>query len=111
MPMDYLTSLTAIFGPSATITGTGTDAVLSFKPSETGTGSNFEAPENAKPEALLLALLQRAATTQGITASRALEISKSTILGSKDGAQVTGEQYSIRIYSGATVTNMDPDAL
>lgn len=111
MAMDYLTSITSIFGSDAVITGTGAAAVLSFKPAQTGETGNFQSPELAKPEAILLALLQKAFTAQGITSARAMEISKSAILSVKDTAQVSGEQYSLRIFSGNPVNGIDPDLI
>jgi hypothetical protein len=109
--MDYLNSITSIFGPDAVITGTGEDAILSFKPSQTGETGNFHNPENAKPEAILLALLQRAFIAQGITSTRAMEISRNAVLSTKDNVQVSGEQYSVRIFSGVPVHGISPDAI
>jgi 2-keto-3-deoxy-L-rhamnonate aldolase RhmA len=111
MAMDYLTSITSIFGADAVITGTGDDAVLSFKPAQTGEADNFQSPELAKPEAILLALLQKANKAQGITSARAMEISKSAILSMKDNSQVVGEQYSLRIFSGNPVHGISPDLI
>lgn len=110
MSMDYLSSIISLFGSEAVITGEGPDAVLSFKPSQTGI-SGFSAPENAKPEALLLALLQTANAAQSITNARAMELSKSAVIATKDGDQVTGEQYIVRIFSSTALSALDPDAL
>ncbi len=110
MTMDYLNSITTLFGPDAVITGEGPDAVLSFKPAQTGI-SGFSNPERARPEALLLALLQTANTVQGITNARAMEISKTAMIATKDGEQVTGEQYTVRIFSATALAALDPDAL
>jgi hypothetical protein len=109
--MDYLASITSVFGADAAVTGTGSSAVLSFKPAQTGSGSNFDTPETAKAEGLLLALLQKANTAQGITANRAMEITKTAIITTKDGEQVNGEQYVIRIFSATSLTGLDPDGL
>jgi hypothetical protein len=110
MAMDYLNSLTTLFGADAVITGEGPDAVLSFKPAQTG-AAGFVAPERARPEALLLALLQTANAAQGITNTRAMELSKTAVIATKDGDQVTGEQYTVRIFSASALTALDPDAL
>jgi hypothetical protein len=110
MAMDYLNSLTTLFGPDAVINGEGPDATLSFKPAQTGIGG-FAAPELARPEALLLALLQTANAAQGITNARAMELSKTAMIATKDGEQVTGEQYTVRIFSASALTALDPDAL
>jgi hypothetical protein len=106
--IDYLTSIKSIFGDSAEITGTGKDAVLSFKPAETG-DMRFNSPETARPEALLLALLQTAFNVQSITPSRAMEVNKTAILATKSGGQVTGEQYIVRIFSARTPVGISPD--
>jgi len=111
MPMDYLTDRTTIFGAAAVLSGTGADATITFKPSQLGIGNNFNAPEIAKPEAFVLALLQKANAAQGPTLARAMEITKTTVLATKDGAPVNGEQYIVRIFSGASLTNIDPDTV
>jgi hypothetical protein len=111
MAMDYLTSLTTIFGASASLTGTGATATITFKPSELGVGSNFNTPETAKPEAFVLALLQKANAAQGVTVARAMEITKTTVLATKDSSPVNGEQYIVRIFSSASLTNIDPDTV
>lgn len=111
MAMDYLASLTAIFGEDAAITGTGASAVLSFKPAQTGDSNNFQNPQLAKPEAILLALLQKAFLAQGITQARAMEVTRTSVLTVKDNTQVTGEQFSVRIFSGTPLTGVDPDTL
>jgi|LakMenEpi03Aug12_release.lakeMendotaPanAssembly.Ray.scaffolds.fasta_scaffold90081_2 hypothetical protein len=111
MLLDYLASLTSIFGDSAELTGTGANAVLSFKPAQTGSDTGFNAPEDAKPEGLLLALLQKANDAQGITPNRALEISKSAFIANKDGQQVTGEQYVVRVFSASSLPSLDPAGL
>jgi hypothetical protein len=112
MALVYLGSLTSIFGASAAVTGTGAAALLAFKPTETGApGAPFNTPELAKPEAFLLALLQKAHAVQSVTAARAMEITKTSVLGTKDGQQVNGEQYIVRIFSGIAVTNLDPDTI
>jgi hypothetical protein len=108
--MDYLNSLTTLFGADAIISGEGPDATLSFKPSQTGIGG-FSAPELARPEALMLALLQTANSAQGITNTRAMELSKTAVIAVKDGEQVTGEQYTVRIFSSTALTALDPDSL
>lgn len=109
MAMDYLSSITSLFGASASVSGTGATATLTFKPSEVAAA--FGAPQSAKPEAFLLALLQKANTAQGVTTARALEVTKTAIIGTKDGAQVNGEQYVVRVYSSAALTDLDPDTL
>lgn len=109
MAMDYLSSITTLFGADAVISSTGASATLTFKPTQVAAA--FGAPETAKPEAFILALLQKAAASQGITAARAMEVTKSNIIGTKDGVQVNGEQYIVRIYSGAGITELDPDTL
>lgn len=113
MPLNYSTNLAAMFGNGAVITGTGADAELTFKPANTGAANiTFDAPENATPEGLFLALLQfvenqfRAASN--LTTSP-IEISKTSILAFKDGVQVPGEQYVIRIFSDGGVAALDPD--
>ena len=111
MPMDYISSLTTLFGADATITGTGTNAVLSFKPSQTGVDSNFGTPQTARPEAIVLALLQKVFAAQGVTANRAMEVTKTSVLGTKDNAQVSGEQYIVRIFSASALSGLDPDTL
>jgi hypothetical protein len=108
--LDYLSSIKSIFGASAELSGTGENAVLSFKPAETG-HANFTKPETARPEALLLALLQTAHNVQSITTTRAMEISKTAILATKSGAQVTGEQYIVRIFSANTAVGINPDSV
>ena len=109
MALDYLSAVTTLFGASAVLSGTGSSATITFKPSElVGT---FGAPETAKPEAFLLALLQKANAAQGVTAARCLEVSKTTVITTKDNVQVTGEQYTVRVYSGAGVSPLDPDSL
>ena len=109
MAMDYITSLTTLFGASAAVSGTGSSATLTFKPTEVATA--FGAPQTAKPEAFLLALLQKANAAQGVTAARAMEVTKTNIIGTKDGVQVNGEQYVVRIFSSAAITDLDPDTL
>lgn len=111
MAMDYLAALTTLFGASASLSGTGTDATLTFKPSELGVAGNFNTPETAKPEAFLLALLQKANAAQGITTARAMELTKTTVLATKDGSPVNGEQYIVRIFSSSSLTNIDPDTV
>jgi len=111
MAMDYLAALTTLFGSSAVLSGTGTDATLTFKPSELGVSSNFNTPESARPEAFLLALLQKANAAQGITTARAMEITKTTVLATKDSSPVNGEQYIVRIFSSTSLTNIDPDTV
>jgi hypothetical protein len=111
MAMDYLSALTTIFGSSAALSGTGTDATITFKPSELGVGSNFNTPETARPEAFVLAMLQKANAAQGVTLARAMEITKTTVLATKDSAPVNGEQYIVRIFSSASLTNIDPDTV
>jgi hypothetical protein len=111
MAMDYLSALTTLFGSSAVLTGTGATATVTFKPSELGVSSNFNTPETAKPEAFVLALLQKANAAQGVTVARAMEITKTTVLATKDGAPVNGEQYIVRIFSSASLTNIDPDTV
>jgi hypothetical protein len=106
--MEYITSLKSIFGDSAEITGNGPDAVLTFKPAETGHGG-FASPESARPEALLLALLQKAYDVQCITPTRAMEVNKSVVLATKTPGQVTGEQYIIRIFSSSAFEGISPD--
>ncbi len=113
MALSYLSSITSLFGGSAAISGTGSSATLTYKPTETGVTGDaaFTTPQTAKPEAFLLALLQKAYTAQGITATRAMEITKTSILGTKDSQQVNGEQYIVRIFSGVAATNLDPDSV
>lgn len=111
MPMDYLLDITTLFGAAAQITGTGTDATITFKPSQLGSGGNFNTPETAKPEAFVLALLQKAFTAQSVLVTRAMEVTKTTVLASKDGASVNGEQFLVRIFSGASLAFIDPDTL
>jgi hypothetical protein len=106
--MEYLASIKSIFGDSAELTGEGADAVLTFKPAETGQ-SNFTNPERARPEALLLALLQKAFDTQCITPTRAMEVTKTAILATKTPGQVTGEQYIVRIFAGTAFEGISPD--
>ena len=108
--MEYLASIKAIFGDSAVITGEGSDAVLSFKPAETA-HSGFTSPETARPEALLLALLQKAYDVQCITPTRAMEVNKTAVLATKSAGQVTGEQYIVRIFSGSAFTGISPDSV
>jgi len=111
MPMDYLTDRKTIFGASAELTGTGADATITFKPTELGAGGNFNTPEAARPEAFVLALLQKAFNAQGVTVARAMEITKTTVLATKDGASVNGEQFLVRIFSGASLAYIDPDTI
>jgi hypothetical protein len=111
MAMDYLSALTTLFGSSAVLTGTGAAATVTFKPSELGVSSNFNTPETAKPEAFVLALLQKANAVQGVTLARAMEITKTTVLATKDASPVNGEQYIVRIFSSASLTNIDPDTV
>jgi hypothetical protein len=111
MALTYFNDITTVFGGSAGLTGTGATAVLSFKPSETGVNSNFGTPETATAEGLILALLQRLEAQQLITLDRALEITKTAILATKNGAQVNGEQYIIRIFADNGITPLDPDAV
>ena len=113
MALAYTTDLTDIFGDDAVITGTGADAVLSFKPANTAiAGVTFDEPENATAEGILLSLLQYLFQRRGAASnlgSSPVEVSKTAILAIKDGAQVQGEQYVIRIFSGSGVTALDPD--
>jgi hypothetical protein len=113
MALNYSTALTSIFGADATLSGTGTDATLTFKPANTAiTGTTFDSPENATPEGLLLSLLQFAFQSLGAASAlptSPIEISKTAILSIKDGAQVPGEQYVIRIFAGGGVSPLDPD--
>lgn len=111
MAMDYIVDITTLFGQNAAITGTGAAAELTYRPAETGSGSNFGNPETAAPEGLLLALLQKAFDEQLITLTRAMEITKSAIISTKDGVQVNGEQYTVRIFSGTALGALDPDGL
>lgn len=111
MAMDYLASLTTLLGSSAVLSGTGTNATITFKPTELGVSGNFNTPESARPEAFLLALLQKANAAQGITTARAMEITKTTVLATKDGSPVNGEQYVVRIFSSSSLTNIDPDTV
>jgi len=115
MALTYSTDLASIFGADATLTGTGADAVLSFKPANTvGDGATFDEPENATPEGLILALLQFVFKQRGAATSLAtapLEISKTSILSVKDGVQVSGEQYLIRIFADGGVSALDPDSV
>ena len=111
MAMDYLASLTTLYGASAVLSGTGTDATITFKPTELGIGGNFNTPETARPEAFVLALLQKAFSAQGVTVARAMEITKTTVLATKDGAPVNGEQFLVRIFSGSSLVNIDPDTV
>jgi hypothetical protein len=108
--MEYLASLKSLFGDSAELTGAGGDAVLSFKPAETG-HAGFASPELARPEALLLALLQKAYDVQCITPTRAMEVSKTAILATKNTGQVNGEQYIVRIFSASTAVGITPDSV
>ena len=111
MAMDYLSALTTLLGSSAVLTGTGTAATITFKPSELGVSGNFNTPETAKPEAFVLALLQKANAVQGVTLARAMEITKTTVLATKDSQPVNGEQYIVRIFSSASLVNIDPDTV
>lgn len=111
MALTYFNDITTVFGGSATLTGTGSAAILSFKPAETGVNSNFGTPEAATAEGLILALLQRLEAQQLITLDRALEITKAAILATKNGAQVNGEQYIIRIFADNGIAPLDPDAV
>jgi hypothetical protein len=111
MAMDYLSALTTLFGSSAVLTGTGAEATITFKPSELGVSGNFTAPEAARPEAFVLALLQKANAAQGVTVARAMEITKTTVLATKDAQPVNGEQYIVRIFSSASLVNIDPDTV
>jgi hypothetical protein len=111
MAMDYLTSLTTIFGSNAVLSGTGATATITFRPADLGVGNNFNAPETAKPEAFVLALLQKAFNAQGVTLARAMEITKTTVLATKATEPVNGEQYIVRIFSGSSLTNIDPDTV
>jgi hypothetical protein len=111
MAMDYLSALTTLLGSSAVLTGTGTAATITFKPSELGVSGNFNTPETAKPEAFVLALLQKANAVQGVTLARAMEITKTTVLATKDAQPVNGEQYIVRIFSSASLVNIDPDTV
>jgi hypothetical protein len=108
--MEYLTSIKSLFGDSAEIVGQGDDAVLSFKPAET-VASGFENPELARPEALLLALLQKAYDAQCITPTRAMEVNKTAILATKNAGQVSGEQYIVRIFSANAAVGITPDSV
>lgn len=108
--MDYLSSIKSLFGDSAELTGEGRDAVLSFKPAEAAR-SGFDSPESARPEAILLAILQRAYETQCITPARAMEINKTAILATKNAGQVNGEQYIVRIFSAHTAVGITPDSV
>lgn len=115
MTLVYSTDLAAVFGDDAAITGTGASAVLSFKPSNTAiSGTTFDEPENATVEGVLLSLLQFLFQQRGAASGLAtspLEISKTAILAIKNGVQVPGEQYVVRIFSGSGVSALDPDAV
>lgn len=112
MALSYFTDISTVFGASVTRgAGTGVDATITFKPAETGVNNNFTAPELATAEALILALLQRIEAQQLPTADRALEITKSAVLATKNGAQVNGEQYIVRIFADSAITPLDPDAV
>jgi hypothetical protein len=109
MALDYISSLTTLFGASAVLTGTGATADLDFIPYELN--NDFGAPETAKPEAFILAILQKAFDAQGVTSARAMEVTRSNVIAIKDGDQVNGEQYVVRIFSGTPITPIDPDTL
>lgn len=113
MALVYSDNFAGVFGADAAITGTGANAVLSFKPANTAiTGTTFDEPETATVEGVLLSLLQYLFQQRGAASTLAtspLEISKTAILSIKDGVQVPGEQYIIRIFSGAGVSALDPD--
>lgn len=109
MALDYISSITTLFGASAAIAGTGGSATLVFTPTEVAAA--FDAPETAKPESFILAILQKAFTGQGVTSARSMEVTKSTVVAIKDNQQVNGEQFVVRIFSGAAIPPMDPDTL
>lgn len=115
MPLNYSTTLAAVFGADAVMHGSGAAAELTFKPANTGTGAAaFSAPETATPEGLLLALLQFVEKQFGPASqlpTSPIEISKTAILSFKDGVQVPGEQYIIRIFAASGVTALDPNSV
>lgn len=113
MSLNYSNNVDSLFGADAVITGAGSNAVLSFKPANTAiTGLTFNAPETATAEGLLLALLQFVAqqrTAASNLPTAPLEISRTAVLVVKNGVQVPGEQYVIRIFAAGGVSPIDPD--
>lgn len=111
-------ALTTIFGPSAVIEGTGPTATIKITLAELGVDGNIDStsPEDLSTEGILLALLQRAHTSQGTNTARIFtsdKLSPTITTRGPTGEVITvrTERYTTTFYSPEGGAYLDPDLI